>query len=65
MDKRAAPWCKEPKAAVEKVEAIRKGLLLASKWLSNPRTPAWARGGTPPRLGARTGRLRGTQLDRR
>lgn len=47
VDKRAASRRKESKADVEKAEAIRKGLLLASKWLSNPRTPAWARQHTP------------------
>ena len=47
VNKRAAPRRKESKAEVEKVEAIRKGLLLASKWLSNPRTPVWARRHTP------------------
>ncbi|WP_257207820.1 replication protein [Rhodococcus erythropolis] len=47
VDKRAASRRKESKADVEKTEAIRKGLLLASKWLSNPRTPVWARRHTP------------------
>lgn len=47
VDKRAASRRKESKAEVEKAEAIRKGLLLASKWLGNPRTPAWARQHSP------------------
>lgn len=47
VDKRAASRRKESKAEVEKAEAIRKGLLLASKWLGNPRTPVWARQHSP------------------
>ena len=47
VDKRAATRRKDSKAAVEKAEAIRKGLLLASKWLGNPRTPGWARQHSP------------------
>ena len=47
VDKRAASRRKESKAEVEKAEATRKGLVLASRWLSNPRTPVWARRHTP------------------
>lgn len=47
VDKRAASRRKESKGDVEKAEVVRKGLLLASKWLSNPRTPVWARRHTP------------------
>ncbi|WP_233272475.1 replication protein [Rhodococcus sp. JT-3] len=47
VDKRAASRRKESKAEVEKAEAIRKGLLLASKWLGNPRSPVWARQHSP------------------
>lgn len=47
VDKRAASRRKESKAEVEKAEGVRKGVLLASRWLSNPRTPAWARQHTP------------------
>lgn len=47
VDKRAASRRKESKVDVEKADAIRKGLLLASKWLRNPRTPVWARQHTP------------------
>ncbi|MBH5144261.1 replication protein [Rhodococcus erythropolis] len=47
VDKRAASRRKESKEEVEKAEGARKGLLLASRWLSNPRTPAWARRHTP------------------
>ncbi|MCD2157908.1 replication protein [Rhodococcus cerastii] len=47
VDKRAASRHTESKASIQKAEAIRKGLLLAFKWLGNPRTPAWARQHTP------------------
>ncbi|MDN3460536.1 replication protein [Rhodococcus sp. APC 3903] len=47
VDKRAASRRKESKAEVEKAEGVRKGVLLASRWLGNPRTPAWARRHTP------------------
>ena len=47
VNKRAASRRKESGAEVEKAEATRKGLLLASKWLGNPRTPGWARQHSP------------------
>ncbi len=47
VDKRAASRRKGSKVEAEKAEGVRKGLLLASKWLSNPRTPVWARRHTP------------------
>ena len=47
VDKRAASRRKESRSEVEKADSIRKGLLLASKWLGNPRTPVWARQHTP------------------
>ncbi|NMM90676.1 replication protein [Rhodococcus sp. SRB_17] len=47
VDKRAASRRIDNEADPKKVEAFRKGLLLAAKWLGNPRTPAWARQHTP------------------
>lgn len=43
VDKRAASRRTDNELDPKKVEAFRKGLLLASKWLSSPRTPVWAR----------------------
>jgi len=47
VNKRAASRRTNNEADPKKVEALRKGLLLAAKWLGNPRTPTWARRHTP------------------
>lgn len=47
VDKRAASRRLDNEVDPKKAEALRKGLLLAAKWLGNPRTPTWARRHTP------------------
>lgn len=43
VDKRAAPRRPETKEEIERAALIRKGALLAARWLGHPQTPAWAR----------------------
>ncbi|WNF44406.1 hypothetical protein [Rhodococcus sp. SG20037] len=52
VDKRAASRRLDNEVDPKKAEALRKGLLLAAKWLGNPRTPTWA-GDTRPEVGDR------------